>query len=187
MRVSVIRDPSLTSRQRRVVAEARLGALLRDCGDQLDVAPRSSLCLRLTGDAELRDLNGRFLGVDAPTDVLAFPGDAQRVGDVAISVERALAQSADGPAELRLLAVHGLLHCLGHDHGDPEPAARMTAAHLVSSWSITAACCSGVDGSGSAPSLTIRLRTSSLASAARNSLFSRSTIGRGVPAGASNP
>jgi probable rRNA maturation factor len=128
MRVSVIRDPSLTSRQRRVVAEARLGALLRDCGDQLDVAPRSSLCLRLTGDAELRDLNGRFLGVDAPTDVLAFPGDAQRVGDVAISVERALAQSADGPAELRLLAVHGLLHCLGHDHGDPEPAARMTAA-----------------------------------------------------------
>jgi probable rRNA maturation factor len=129
MRVSVIRDPSLTSRQRRVVAEARLGALLRDCGDRLDVAPRSSLCLRLTGEAELRDLNGRFLGVDAPTDVLAFPCDeAQRVGDVAISVERAIAQSADGPAELRLLAVHGLLHCLGHDHSDPVPAARMTAA-----------------------------------------------------------
>jgi probable rRNA maturation factor len=128
MRVSVIRDPSLTSRERRVVAEARLGALLRDCGDRLDVAPRSTLCLRLTGDAELRDLNARFLGVDVPTDVLAFPaGEAQRVGDVAISVERALAQSADGAAELRLLAVHGLLHCLGHDHGDPEPAARMTA------------------------------------------------------------
>jgi probable rRNA maturation factor len=128
MRVSVIRDPSLTSRQRCVVAAARLGPLLRVCGDQLDVASRASLCVRLTGDAELRDLNGRFLGVDAPTDVLAFPsGDPLRVGDVAISVERAVGQSADGAAELRLLAVHGLLHCLGHDHRDREPAGRMTA------------------------------------------------------------
>jgi ssRNA-specific RNase YbeY (16S rRNA maturation enzyme) len=31
-------------------------------------------------------------------------------------------------AELRLLAVHGFLHCLGHDHALPEPAAAMTAA-----------------------------------------------------------
>jgi probable rRNA maturation factor len=128
MRVSVIRDPSLTSRQRRVVADARLGPLLRACGDRLDVGSRSSLCVRLTGDVELRDLNGRFLGVDAPTDVLAFPSDdPHRVGDVAISVERAIAQSSDGAAELRLLAVHGLLHCRGHDHGDPGPALRMTA------------------------------------------------------------
>jgi probable rRNA maturation factor len=128
MRVTVIRDPSLTSRQRRVVAEARLGPLLRACGDRLEVASRTSLCVRLTGDVELSDLNGRFLGVDAPTDVLAFPSDdLQRVGDVAISVERALAQSSDGAAELRLLAVHGLLHCLGHDHGYPGPASRMTA------------------------------------------------------------
>jgi len=61
--------------------------------------------------------------------VLAFPGDERaRVGDVAISVERAMSQAADGVAELRLLAVHGLLHCLGHDHALPEPAAVMTAA-----------------------------------------------------------
>jgi len=128
MRVSVIRDPSLTSRQRRVVTDARLGPLLRACGDRLNVGSRSSLCLRLTGDVELRDLNSSFLGVDAPTDVLAFPSDdPHRVGDVAISVERAVAQASDGAAELRLLAVHGLLHCLGHDHGDPGPALRMTA------------------------------------------------------------
>jgi probable rRNA maturation factor len=128
MRVSVIRDPSLTSRQRRAVTDARLGSLLRACGDRLNVGSRSSVCLRLTGDVELRDLNRSFLGVDAPTDVLAFPSDdPHRVGDVAISVERAVAQASDGAAELRLLAVHGLLHCLGHDHGDPGPALRMTA------------------------------------------------------------
>ena len=129
MRVSVIRDPCLSPRQRRVVAEARLGTLLRGCGDQLDVPARASLCVRLTGDAELRDLNARFLGFDVPTDVLAFPGgEPGRVGDVAISVERAMSQAPDGVAEVRLLAVHGLLHCLGHDHGVPHQAAAMTAA-----------------------------------------------------------
>jgi probable rRNA maturation factor len=129
MRVSVIRDPSLGPQQRRVVALAGLGTLLRASGDQLRVPVRASLCVRLTGDAELRDLNARFLGVDAPTDVLAFPADERaRVGDVAISVERAMRQAPDGVAELRLLAVHGLLHCLGHDHALTEPAAAMTAA-----------------------------------------------------------
>jgi probable rRNA maturation factor len=59
--------------------------------------------------------------------VLAFPADEPaRVGDVAISVERALGQASDGASELRLLAVHGLLHCLGHDHAEPGPAALMT-------------------------------------------------------------
>jgi rRNA maturation RNase YbeY len=85
--------------------------------------------VRLTGDAELRDLNTRFLGIDAPTDVLAFPaGEPGRVGDLAISVERAIGQAPDGVAELRLLAVHGFLHCLGHDHALPEAAAAMTVA-----------------------------------------------------------
>ena len=129
MRVNVIRDPRLTSRQRRVVAEARLGTLLRTCGDRLRVPARATLSVRLTGEAELRDLNARFLGVEAATDVLAFPaGERDRVGDVAISVERAIAQAVDGVAELRLLAVHGLLHCLGHDHALAEPAAAMTTA-----------------------------------------------------------
>ncbi len=127
MRVSVIRDPSLTAQQRRIAAAARLGPLLRDCGDQLGVEARGTLALRLTGDGELRALNARFLGVDAPTDVLAFPADdPPRVGDIAISVERAMGQAADPAAELRLLAVHGLLHCLGHDHSEREPARRMT-------------------------------------------------------------
>jgi probable rRNA maturation factor len=129
MRVTVIRDSCLSPRQRRVAADARIGSLLRSCGDSLDVPPRASLSVRLTGDAELQDLNARFLGIDAPTDVLAFPaGERARVGDVAISVERAMGQAADGVAELRLLAVHGLLHCLGYDHTLSEQAAAMTAA-----------------------------------------------------------
>ena len=68
------------------------------------------------------------MGVDEPTDVLAFPsGEDGYVGDIAISVERAAAQSPVAVAdELRLLAVHGLLHCLGHDHDTASAARRMT-------------------------------------------------------------
>lgn len=127
MRVSLLLDESLTRPVRAVVRAASLGPLLRHCGDQLGVPLRHSLALRLCDDSVLRELNLRFRGIDSPTDVLAFPGEAGRVGDVAISVERALAQASDGVLELRLLAVHGLLHCLGHDHAEPDEATRMTA------------------------------------------------------------
>lgn len=129
MRVTVLRSERLRPAERAAARDARLGALLRHCGDVLGVPPRAGLALRLTDDAELTELNARFAGIPGPTDVLSFPGDgALWVGDVAISVERALAQASDGVAELRLLAVHGLLHCLGYDHADPDGAAAMTAA-----------------------------------------------------------
>jgi probable rRNA maturation factor len=132
MRVSIRRAESVTlAAHRGAIRRAGLGPLLRHSGDALGVASRASLVVRLTDDDELRALNARFLGSDTPTDVLAFPaGERDRVGDIAISVERALEQAAgeDAAAELRLLAVHGLLHCLGHDHHRSEGAAAMTAA-----------------------------------------------------------
>lgn len=133
MRVSIRRAESVTlAAHRGAIRRAQLGPLLRRSGDQLGVAARASLVVRLTGDEELRALNARFLGGDTPTDVLAFPADERgRVGDIAISVERAVEQDqdgGDGAAELRLLAVHGLLHCLGHDHGEATGAAAMTVA-----------------------------------------------------------
>lgn len=128
MQVTVVRAEELTVGALTLARAAGLAGVLRRCGDELEVG-RRSLGVRLTTDAELRSLNARFLGVDAATDVLAFPADEPRhVGDIAISVERAAAQGGDDAvAELRLLAVHGLLHCLGHDHGEPAGAAVMTA------------------------------------------------------------
>jgi probable rRNA maturation factor len=121
--------PALAS-HREVIRRAQLGPLLRGCGPVLGIAARAGLTVRLTDDAELAGLNQRFLGADGPTDVLAFPADEPgQVGDVAISVPRAVAQGGDDPAaELRMLAVHGLLHCVGHDHGTVADAAAMTAA-----------------------------------------------------------
>jgi probable rRNA maturation factor len=127
----------LSRAQLRAVTLARLGPLLRECAEQLGVPSRATFSVRLTGDLEMQELSARFLGDAQPTDVLAFPGDERgrghsvrhgaHVGDVAISVARALSQSDDGSAELRLLAVHGLLHCLGHDHADPLSAGDMTS------------------------------------------------------------
>jgi len=133
MRVSILCAESVAlATHREAIRRARLGPLLRGSGDALGVPARASLALRLTDDEELCALNARYLGSDTPTDVLAFPsGERGRVGDIAISVERAVEQDeqsgGDGSAELRLLAVHGLLHCIGHDHGDPEEAVAMTS------------------------------------------------------------
>ncbi len=70
------------------------------------------------------------------TDVLAFPSepekfrDAQRyLGDVVISLPRARRQARSRRVpliqELSLLAIHGTLHLLGHDHADPADRRKM--------------------------------------------------------------
>jgi probable rRNA maturation factor len=67
------------------------------------------------------------------------PGLRAHLGDVILSVERAIVQAADGrggqagdlqwtPAEeLLLLAVHGTLHICGWDHAEPVEEAAMRA------------------------------------------------------------
>ncbi len=91
----------------------------------------------------LQALNLRYRGFDCPTDVLAFPmlekedreklaageGGETMIGDVYISLERAHEQaSAAGHSwerETLILAIHGLLHLLGHDHDCSGAAAAM--------------------------------------------------------------
>ena len=96
----------------------------------------------LADDAQLQALNRQFLGIDAPTDVLSFPGgdtdpdsEALYLGDVIISLSRAQAQATAGgyalQDELQLLVVHGMLHLLGHDHAEEEQKAKMWAAQAA--------------------------------------------------------
>lgn len=91
----------------------------------------------LAGDDELHRLNRDFRGKDRPTDVLSFPADpddsetGDYLGDVAVSMERALEQaprfSASLDEELARLIVHGVLHLLGYDHHTPADGRRMKA------------------------------------------------------------
>ena len=108
----------------------------------LDLVPDSAdadMTIVLTDDAQLHELNREYLGVDAPTDVLSFPASetdpetgAQYLGDIVISIPRAMLQAQAGghplEAEVQLLVVHGTLHLLGHDHAEVEEKARMWQA-----------------------------------------------------------
>ncbi|MEO7663631.1 MAG: rRNA maturation RNase YbeY [Candidatus Limnocylindrales bacterium] len=127
----------------------------------------ASIAVLLADDAELEELNVAHLGHVGPTDVLSFPlleADAfpahpgriiggggagtsfvlpprtrLHLGDIAVSVERAVAQAAEGRGgqtgdvngsaadELRLLLTHGTLHVCGWDHAERVEQAAMRA------------------------------------------------------------
>ena len=85
---------------------------------------KGSVNVMVTSSREMRSLNRRFRGKDRPTDVLSFPPMADfadgLAGDVAISQDiatknaRALGHAA--AEEIKILALHGVLHLAGYDH-----------------------------------------------------------------------
>ena len=136
----------------------------------------ASIGLILSDDAELAALNADHLGKTGATDVLSFPllppgvfpphaggiadpsgrtgdldfalppGRRRHLGDIVISVERAIEQAEAGRGgqtgdvrwsaadELRLLATHGTLHICGCDHAEP---AEETAMRALETWLLT--------------------------------------------------
>ncbi len=127
----MVEDAAASPAQARQVEAAVAQALAR-----LSVPPGAGLTVVLTSDEAVRALNRNFRGQDRPTDVLSFaadpadqePGGAPYLGDVVISVHQAAAGARaaghDTVEEMTLLAVHGLLHLLGHeDDTDPGAAA----------------------------------------------------------------
>ena len=97
------------------------------------VAPRRArgvVNVAIVSDARIRGLNKRFRRMDKTTDVLSFPaeptpaGPDRLLGDIVIArgVARRQARAAghSEATELRVLALHGLLHLLGYDHEDAD-------------------------------------------------------------------
>jgi probable rRNA maturation factor len=101
-----------------------------------DAGP-TELGVVITDDATVRELNGRYLGIDESTDVLSFglgeeddtpfalpPGEAPSLGEVIISYPTAVRQAEEEghgvEAEVAHLLVHGVLHLLGYDHVESE-------------------------------------------------------------------
>lgn len=121
------------NRQRRhPVDAAGLAAFLARVAEDAAPGDRRAATLRILSDRKMRELNRRFRERDRPTDVLAFPaeeadgdsfgggGEPPYLGDLAVSAEAAARQAAERghplDTELRLLALHGVLHLLGWDH-----------------------------------------------------------------------
>jgi rRNA maturation RNase YbeY len=90
----------------------------------------ATVAVRLTSDEELRRLNLAYAGADAVTDVLAFAGSENHLGDIAISwpmVVRQAEEFGEPPlTEFGLLAVHGMLHLMGWDHATTAERGEMT-------------------------------------------------------------
>ena len=84
------------------------------------------ISISFVDNEEIRELNNIYRGIDTDTDVLSFPMDADNfvpsplLGDIIISVEKALEQALeyghDLRRELAYLTAHSMLHLLGYDH-----------------------------------------------------------------------
>ncbi len=75
----------------------------------------------IVSDRRVRRLNRVYRQKDTPTDVLSFPSrEPGYLGDIVIAAGVARRQARDAghslQTELRVLALHGLLHLLGYDH-----------------------------------------------------------------------
>lgn len=113
-----------------------------------EVAParaRGLVNVALVSDVRVRALNRQFRGINQATDVLSFVADSAAlgpqsrlrrsrqnthlIGDIVIArgvARRQARQRSHAEAtELRVLALHGLLHLLGYDHEDANDRGAM--------------------------------------------------------------
>ncbi len=140
------RYPEAGARRWRPWLDAVVGELAPEAG---------SLAVRFVSDREMRRLNASYRQRDAPTDVLSFPGEVPEgevgagaawpqpatprplhLGDIAVSVPTARRQARElghgTERELRILLLHGLLHCLGFDHETDDGTMERLEARLLS-------------------------------------------------------
>jgi probable rRNA maturation factor len=101
------------------------------------------VCVLLTDDETVADLNRAWRGKEGATDVLSFPAppgfspadEPRPLGDIALAdaVVRAEARARHKALENHVahLIVHGVLHLVGHDHVSDEAAAAMEALEVV--------------------------------------------------------
>lgn len=75
--------------------------------------------IAFVGDRKIRELNKAYRKKDRATDVLAFPGEGEFLGEIIINYAQIKRQAKrfnhSVDKELGFILVHGLLHLLGYD------------------------------------------------------------------------
>ena len=149
------------------VEELVLAQLGRYVLDELHINPLAELSVVLLDEHAMAALHQQWMDLPGPTDVMAFPMDGVEspvegaasgaepprapgveadsgpalLGDVVLCPQVATKQASEAghsaESELHLLCVHGILHLLGYDHGDPDEEREMfeLQARLVAGWS----------------------------------------------------
>ena len=132
--------------------ELRTQRLARFVMNRMRVHPLAELCVTAVDEDTIAELNAKWMEKEGPTDVLAFPMDELRpgqvndepeegvLGDIVLCPSMAAGQAKTAghslTAELDLLTVHGILHLLGYDHAEPDEHKEMFGlqAQLLAEW-----------------------------------------------------
>ncbi len=126
----------ITNNQKTVRVPTGIRMLIRRCCNAVligeDFKGAAEISVTIVNNEQIHELNLKHRNIDRATDVLSFPlgvdGEydinndtgAQMLGDIVISIEKAV-QQADLyghtlDREVAFLTVHSMLHLLGYDH-----------------------------------------------------------------------
>lgn len=122
-----------------LIADQRLDSdLLNDLNQLADNLLKAKgikeaeVSITFVDNLKIKELNKTYREKDEVTDVLSFPIDEELLGEVIISLPRAVEQAEDYghslEREVAFLMVHGLLHILGYDHKNNADKAKMRQA-----------------------------------------------------------
>jgi probable rRNA maturation factor len=137
MSIEIANESGVGVDETSVVAAARFAL------DRMSVSPLAELSVLLVELDVMSELHERWMDLEGPTDVMAFPMDeldsARRpdaadagpalLGDIVLCPAFAKDQARQAGHglldELHLLTVHGVLHLLGYDHAEPAEEREM--------------------------------------------------------------
>ncbi|MCL1827306.1 MAG: rRNA maturation RNase YbeY, partial [Candidatus Cloacimonetes bacterium] len=112
-----------------------LNTILRWMKEDLIFETDATVCLKLSKNSEIKDINQKYRGKNALTDVLSFPCQIPNIpfkGDIIINTAVADLQRANHTLEkeIAILFIHGLLHLAGMDHIRKKDQAKMQLFEL---------------------------------------------------------
>ncbi len=109
-------------------------SVAQNVGKLAKLPDSSEVSILIVDNNYIQELNFIYRGINQTTDVLSFPldefaeeeadydlvGDVHLLGDIVISLEKAVEQSGEYnhslEREVGYLIAHGMLHLLGYDH-----------------------------------------------------------------------
>ena len=126
----------ITNNQKTVRIPTGVRMLIRRCCNAVLIGEEfkgsAEISVTIVDNAEIHELNLKHRNIDRPTDALSFPlgvdgvydinndTGAQMLGDIVISIEKAIEQAElyghSLDREIAFLTVHSMLHLLGYDH-----------------------------------------------------------------------
>ena len=121
---------------------------------ELGIAEATAVDVTFVDEDVMAELHMRYMGLPGPTDVLSFPAtdiaqgpldpqgleDEPTLGDIVICPDFIASNTHSEPTQMNIDAcvIHGMLHLIGHDHGDARSRTAMNdqEIQLANHWRI---------------------------------------------------